>query len=85
MVTIPPVVLLANDPQFVAAPISHVLQGMLLGVLVALLAAGIVLRRAVAGTVHFARSVLGPPLTVFTVLALLALVLVAGHAGAAGT
>ncbi|MFC7342809.1 hypothetical protein [Saccharopolyspora griseoalba] len=53
---------------------------MLLGVLVALFAAAAVLSRAVAGLVQFARSVLGPPLTVFTALIVLAAVLLLGNA-----
>ena len=80
MATIPSAVLFASDLQVASAPLSAVLQGMLLGVLVALFAAAVVLSRAVAGLMQFARSVLGPPLTVFTALTVLALVLVVGNA-----
>ncbi|SFS96390.1 hypothetical protein [Saccharopolyspora flava] len=83
MFTILPAVLSANDPPVVTPDsISTVLQGMFLGVLVALAAAAVVLGRALSGVAALARSVLGPPAAVFTVLSVLALVLIAGNAGA---
>lgn len=83
MFTILPEVLAANDPPVVTADsVSSVLQGMLFGILVALFAAGVVLARAMSGLATIARSVLGPPAAVFTVLSVLAIVLLAGNAGA---
>ncbi|MEV4649352.1 hypothetical protein [Saccharopolyspora sp. NPDC049426] len=83
MFTILPEVLAANDPQVVTPDtVSSVLQGMLFGILVALFAAAVVLARAMSGLATIARSVLGPPAAVFTVLSVLALVLLAGNAGA---
>ncbi|TDC88594.1 hypothetical protein E1161_23460 [Saccharopolyspora aridisoli] len=83
MFTILPEVLAANDPPVVTPDTaSSVLQGMLFGILVALFAAAVVLARAMSGLATIARSVLGPPAAVFTVLSVLALVLLAGNAGA---
>ncbi|MDI2029336.1 hypothetical protein QFW96_11975 [Saccharopolyspora sp. TS4A08] len=83
MFTILPAVLSANDPPVVTPDsISTALQGMFLGVLVALFAAAVVLGRALSGVAGIARSVLGPPAAVVTVLSVLALVLLAGNAGA---
>ncbi|RRO14268.1 hypothetical protein EIL87_21305 [Saccharopolyspora rhizosphaerae] len=83
MFTILPAVLSASDPQVVTPDsLSTALQGMLLGVLVALFATAVVLARAMSGLAGILRSVLGPPAAVFTVLSVLALVLLAGNAGA---
>ncbi|MCI2417420.1 hypothetical protein MOQ72_08285 [Saccharopolyspora sp. K220] len=82
MYTIPPAVLAATDPLIAAAPLSGVLQGMLVGIVIALIAAAVVLRRAVEGLMAVARTVLGPPLTVFAVLLVLTLMMLAGFAGA---
>ncbi|TWF95204.1 hypothetical protein [Saccharopolyspora dendranthemae] len=83
MFTILPEVLAASDPQVVTPDtVSTALQGMLFGVLVAMFAAAVVLARAMSGLAGIVRSVLGPPAAVFTVLSVLALILLAGNAGA---
>ena len=83
MFTILPEVRAANDPQVVTPDTdSSALQGMLLGVLIAMFAAAVVLARAMSGLAGIIRSVLGPPAAVFTVLSVLVLILLAGNAGA---